>query len=83
LPPSLPILPGANFLAWPGGTTSAEQALGGHGNVIEIVYSYNALTRQWQHYGPNLPGYVNSLQWLESGNAYWFVASGSAIIQVD
>ncbi len=83
LPPSLPILPGANFLAWPGDTVNAAQALGGHGNVIEIVYSWNPDTLQWEHYGPGLPSYVNSLQWLQTGNAYWFIASSSAIIEVD
>ncbi len=82
LPPSLPILPGANFLAWPGGTVSASDALGGHGNVIQIVYSWNPDTGRWEHYGPNLPPYVNSLQWLQTGNAYWFIASGSALIEV-
>lgn len=80
LPPSLAIVPGANFLAWPGGTAAPETALAGHGNVIEMVYSYDNATGTWTRYGPDLPGYVNNLHWLVTGNAYWFVASGSAVI---
>ncbi|MCA9855577.1 MAG: hypothetical protein KC482_18650, partial [Dehalococcoidia bacterium] len=83
LPPSLAIVPGANLLAWPGADLPAGQALGGHGKVIQIVYSWNAATRQWEHYGPDLPGYVNNLQVLQSGNAYWFIASGSSTILID
>jgi hypothetical protein len=83
LPPSLPILPGANFLTWPGGTVPASQALSGHGNVITIVYSYNSATRTWDRYAPGLPGYVQSLQWLVTGNAYWFVSTGSTVIHTD
>jgi hypothetical protein len=76
-------VPGANFLAWPGANVPADQALGGHGNVIQIVYSWNAATRTWEHYGPNLPNYVNSLKFLQSGGAYWFIATGNTVILVD
>jgi hypothetical protein len=51
--------------------------------VIKIVYSYDAATRTWARYAPGLPGYVQSLQWLVSGNAYWFVSSGATVIHAD
>lgn len=83
LPPSLAVLPGANFLTWPGGTISTDEALGGHGNVLHMVYSYNPSARTWERYGPGLPGYANSLKSLQNGGAYWFIAIGPAIINVD
>jgi hypothetical protein len=61
----------------------ASQALAGHGNVIKVVYSYNAVTRTWERYAPGLPGYVQSLNWLVTGNAYWFVSTGATVIQTD
>jgi len=78
LPPSLPILPGANLLGWPGKSAAPEEVLAGHGDVIKIVYSYNSQTHQWERYGPDLPAFVNSLNVLVAGKAYWFVSSGFA-----
>lgn len=75
--PSLPIVPGANFLAWPGNDTPAGPALAGVAN-LKVVYAYDPLTGNWSRYIPGAPAYVNNLTTLKKGVAYWFIATGSA-----
>jgi len=79
-PPSLPIVPGANLLAWPGNNLPPAQALAGLENQITIVYSWDPVSGTWQRYGPGLPWYLNTMQSMQKGNAYWFIATGSGRI---
>lgn len=77
--PSLPILPGANFMAWPGSDLPPAAALAGIPN-LKIVYAFNPATGDWSRYIPGAPAYVNNLLALKKGGAYWFIATGSAQI---
>ncbi len=77
-PPSLPLLPGANLLAWPGADAPPAIALAGQGTAIRMVYSWNASTRTWERYGPDLPAFLNNMALLRKGGAYWFLANTSA-----
>lgn len=79
-PPSLPIVPGANLLAWPGNNLPPAQALAGLEKQIQIVYSWDPVSGTWQRYGPALPWYLNTMQTMTKGNAYWFIATGSGRI---
>jgi hypothetical protein len=77
---SLPLVPGANLLAWPGGDAPPAEALDGQGAGLRIVYSYDPATGAWLRYGPGLPSFLNNLKLLRRGQAYWFIASGPAQI---
>lgn len=79
-PPSLPIVPGANLLAWPGGDIPPAQALGALASTIRIVYGYDPATGTWVRYAPGLPAYLNNMALLKKGQAYWFIAKGSALV---
>ncbi len=80
VPPSLPIQPGANLLAWPGGDLPPAQALGSLASTIRVVYGYDASTGIWVRYIPGAPAYVNNMPVLKKGQAYWFIAKGAALI---
>ncbi len=82
LPPSLALNPGANLVGWPEDDIAPEEALGEHGNIITIVYGWDSANGQWQRYGPGVPSYVNTLQLLRKGHAYWIIATGHAQVQV-
>jgi len=82
-PPSLPILPGANLLAWPGGDLPPSVALGPMVASIRIVYGYDAATGTWLRYAPGLPAYLNNMALLKKGQAYWFIAKGAGLIQFE
>ena len=74
---SLPILPGANLMAWPGGDLPPAQALAGVQN-LRVVYAYDAATGNWTRYVPGAPSFLNNLLVLKKGGSYWFIATGSA-----
>jgi len=80
--PSLPLLPGLNFVAWPGQTTAPGSVLGGMSDVIQVVYGWDPVLRRWERYGPGLPAYVNTLQQLKQGEAYWLIASRASAVTV-
>jgi hypothetical protein len=82
-PPSLLLVPGANFIGWTANDVSPHDALGNMGEVVDVVYSWNTGTRTWDRYGPNLPDYVNTLGQLKKGEAYWIIASGHGAIVLD
>ena len=56
-----------------------SQALLGQ-SAVAVVYEWDAATKQWRRYAPNVPPYVNNLTTLTQGKAYWFLASGPALI---
>ena len=80
VPPSLPILPGANLLAWPGGDLPPAVALGAIAPAIRIVYGYDTASGTWVRYAPGLPAYLNNMAVLKKGQAYWFIAKSSALV---
>jgi hypothetical protein len=83
LPPSLSLLPGVNLVGWPAKDTDVHKALGGQGNVIKVVYSWNATAGRWDRFGPNMPAYVNSLTTLQQGKAYWIIATAAAQVLIE
>jgi hypothetical protein len=70
--PSLPLVPGANLFAWPGGDSPAAQAVGSVPN-LKVVYSYDPVTGNWSRYVPGAPAFLNNLLTLKQGAAYWFL----------
>ena len=66
----LNLQPGANLVAWPGRQTAPTQ-IGAGSDSIAVIYSYDAATKTWLRFGPELPAFVNSLHQLEPGQAYW------------
>ena len=71
--PSLALKPGSNLVGWSGKTGTASEAFKDLPKNVEIVYGWNAETKQWERYAPGLPSYVNSLRNVEQGQAYWVV----------
>ena len=82
LPPSLALKAGANLLTWPGAASSPSLALSGPGSVVQAIYGWNAATRTWDRYFPGVPGYVNTLSSLKTGQPYWFVSRAAAQVPV-
>lgn len=81
--PALPIVPGANLLAWPGGSIPPGEALAGIAGSIRIVYEFDAASGQWKRYGPALPGYLNTIHQMRQGGVYWFIATGPATLRFE
>ena len=79
---SLPLVPGANLVTWPGASQLAAGALGDKGSALNVVYSYDKASNTWLRYGPGLPSYLNTLGQLQKGEAYWMIASNAAQISV-
>ncbi len=71
--PSLALKPGSNLVGWSGNSGTAAQAFKDLPKNVEIVYGWNAQTKQWERYAPGLPAYVNSLKNVQKGAAYWVV----------
>lgn len=76
---SLPLVPGANLIAWPGNDVSPAQALAGVPN-LRIVYAWDPVSKNWTRYVPGAPGYVNNIASLKKGVSYWFISSGSGSV---
>lgn len=79
--PVLAILPGANLVAWPGGPAPVEEVFG-NANGVVAVYLWDQAAGVWLKYFPGLPGYLNDLDMLEPGAAYWVIASDRSNIPV-
>ncbi len=80
--PSLALSPGANFVAWPGSNQAVEVALGDDPSVA-VVYEWDAASRTWRRYFPDLPDYLNNLETLRQGNVYWVIARSAAKLSVE
>lgn len=78
---SLPLSPGANFISWPGASTSAAEAFGSN-TSIAVVYEWDPATGAWKRYFPGLPGFLNNLQTLRQGSPYWVIAKATSAIRV-
>ncbi|MCC7366523.1 MAG: matrixin family metalloprotease [Dehalococcoidia bacterium] len=77
--PTLPLMPGANLLAWPGASQPAAQAFGQQPG-LSVVYSWNPATQSWTRYIPGVPAYVSNLKTVETGQVYWFIASTGGVL---
>jgi hypothetical protein len=75
---SLPILPGANLLTWPGDNLPPAVALGAQAGALKIVYQWDPATGQWLRYAPGLPAFLNNMLTMKKGQAYWFIANSAA-----
>lgn len=74
--PSLPLRPGSNLMTWPGASAHPSRVISANSG-INAVYSWDATTGSWKRYFPGLPDYVNTLQQIDQGGAYWFVSSSA------
>jgi hypothetical protein len=70
---SLPLSPGANLVAWGGGTVDPAVAFEGN-TSIAVIYEWDPATGQWKRYFPGLPTFLNNLKMMHEGNAYWVIA---------
>ncbi|MBK7726812.1 MAG: hypothetical protein IPI33_16835, partial [Dehalococcoidia bacterium] len=73
--PVLPTTAGWNMLTWGGESMTPQQALSASnpGN-IEVIYVWDPETGKWHRYGPKLPGYLNDLTTVKSGDIIWLSA---------
>lgn len=76
---SLPLVPGANLVAWPGNDISPAQALASVPN-LRIVYAWDPVTKTWSRYVPGAPGYLSNIATLKKGAAYWFISTGAGTV---
>lgn len=77
---SLPLSPGANFVAWPGTSMAPAEAFKGN-TTVAVVYEWDAVNGEWNRYFPGLPAYLNNLKIMKQGGAYWIIAkSQSAVV---
>ena len=54
---------------------SPQQALSASDpGAIEVIYVWDAAAGKWRRYGPGLPGYLNDLKTLKSGDIIWLSA---------
>lgn len=74
--PVLQHTPGWNLLTWGGNEMSPKEALSASNpNSIEVIYVWDAQTGKWRRYGPSLPGYLNDLTTVKSGDVIWLSAT--------
>ncbi|MFN0095968.1 MAG: CAP domain-containing protein [Dehalococcoidia bacterium] len=79
--PNVVLYAGANLVTWVGNTVPAATGLQPAAASVTAVYSYEAATGTWSRFGPALPSYVNSIQTLERGRAYWMLATNQAVLK--
>ena len=78
----VPLVTGANLIAWPSTDRTPAQAFGGAGHTISIVYSWDPATNTWRRYGPSLPGFLNNLTLFRKGDAYWVIAKSAGSVTI-
>lgn len=73
--PVLPHSAGWNLLTWGGEDMTPEKALSASNpGSIEVIYVWDAQAGKWRRYGPGLPGYLNDLKTVKSGDIIWLSA---------
>ena len=73
--PVMPHSPGWNLLTWGGEEMTPQQALSAsEPGAIEVIYVWDPAAGKWRRYGPDLPGYLNDLKSLKSGDIIWLSA---------
>jgi len=70
----VPLSAGWNLVTVGGGSLPLEKALGGSSGALDSVYTWDAETETWGRYIAGAPAYLNSIDSLESGRAYWVFA---------
>lgn len=70
----VPLSAGWNLVSVGGGSMPLEKALGANGDALDSVYTWDAETETWGRYIAGGPAYLNSIDSLESGRAYWVFA---------
>lgn len=78
---SLPLSPGANLVAWGGGNVDPKAAFAGNTSVA-VVYEWDPLRGEWKRFFPGLPGFLNNLDSMRQGNAYWIIAKAKSSLQM-
>ncbi len=79
---SLPLSPGANFVAWPGNTMNPADAFKGN-TTVAVVYEWDPVAGEWKRYFPGLPAFLNNLTSMKQGGAYWVIAKTKASLSFD
>ncbi len=77
----LPLSPGANLVAWPNGNQPVAEAFANN-TSIAVVYEWNASTGTWKRYFPGLPTYLNTLEAMKQGGAYWIIARTASNLEI-
>jgi len=70
---------GFNLVTFAGARTPSAEALASLGTHLVGVYHWDSATGQWRRYLPAAPAYVNTLQALAPGEAYFVVLEGAAV----
>ena len=65
---------GANLVAWPTADTDVETALRAFSRPVIAVYEFNSASRSWRRFFPRLPAFMNNLNRLRAGAAYWVMS---------
>ena len=64
---------GVNVVAFPGPTQSVTTAIASLGDNLVAVYGWDPATQAWQTFVNGGPGYVQRLQTLNAGEAYYLI----------
>ena len=70
---SVALTAGINLLTFEGPTQAVAAATASLGSNLVAVYSWDASTQSWQSYILGGPGYVQRLQSLNAGQAYYLI----------
>ncbi len=69
---------GVNLVSYAGFVQSPEIALRSLGERVLWVYGWDASRGQWLRYSPGRPDYVNSLQYMVPGEAYYIAVDAES-----
>ncbi|RLG90099.1 hypothetical protein DRO34_06195 [Candidatus Bathyarchaeota archaeon] len=74
----IPIYSGWNLVGYHSMETQGIPAvLDPIASVLECIWSYETGTDKWRRYCPGGPPFLNDLEWVEPGKAYWINATGN------
>lgn len=68
---------GFNNVAYGGSSEAIGEALGEIASLVTAIWAFDAGSQAWLLWSPALPDPLQGFTTLESGQAYWFVASGA------
>lgn len=70
----LSLVPGANLVVWPFGRTPPAAAARFLTRPYRAINGLDPATGAWLRYFPNGPSYLNNLDMLATGAAFWIIA---------
>lgn len=78
------LVAGFNFVVWTGATMSVDDALATFPNVgrIDAIFEFNGATQAWDSFRPGSPAFLQSIDELVAGGAYFFSMTGSVTWQM-